>query len=272
MNTINSKNPKKGFTLVEVILAIVLICIIVPMGAVALGNIAMSVVQYQRLSQVVDLAQDYLTLVNNAPFSSLPAGTVTLPNYQGSGFTLRRSIVNLNLPSGSETDTEVLKRITVLASLPNTEVEVELETLRAKNVWFGIPSQGAPGTQAFFLVFSEAAATLVQKVLSGFSLQNTSPSTAITIDRMILVWSPIAAGQKLQKVVLNGQTGLAAGNVSSGALTDLTNIIFQPNQASTNNQFTFSKKFNAGTSVTFKLTFFMLDGSQKLFQITRVAK
>jgi prepilin-type N-terminal cleavage/methylation domain-containing protein len=261
---------KRGFTLIEVILSVVLIAIIVPAGVVALSNLSHTVGFYQRVSQAINIAKDQMSIVNRLPFNdpTLANGkNIVSQNYQNSSFNVTRTVNNV---FGNDNNAEVLKRIMVKVQDTMTNVSFTLYTLRAKNVVFGPPSQGGVSGQAVNLNLTEGGAALSNKTFQSFGIENISQADPITIDKMRVVWDPIVPNQVLNSVLLRGNI-VFNGNEPSGNLIDIANVAIPPTSSTNSNKLIYSKNFVPQTDYTFTLIFQMTDASQRSITITKTA-
>jgi len=126
-------SPKKGFTLIEIIMTIVLLGVI----SVALGlYVAQQVQAVARVDEytlALNLARREMEIVNNLAYASI--ATATISNYDGyAGFSMDRTVTVVPPPGGAEE----LKQVLVQIKRPGgTENLATLVTYIANKVSFG---------------------------------------------------------------------------------------------------------------------------------------
>jgi len=120
-------------------------------------------------------------------------------------------------------------------------------------------------TEADYLTIDATAATLTNgnRRLKGITLLNTSPTTAITIDKITLTWNN---SRLIQTAILGTTTvwsrtgpGTPSGRQPSATVLDIQDYQLAPTVLSTS-EFRFNNNMNGAV---FSITVTMLDGSQK---------
>ena len=129
---------KKGFTLIELIVSIVIAGIILVSFAASYRQIMMGLVYDSDISKAVALSQLEFSIANSISYTdaTLAGGYNTLTsNYQGSGYDVRRQV---SYDFGSDVTTQSLKRIIITVYRSGSAAEImKTATLRAKNVTYG---------------------------------------------------------------------------------------------------------------------------------------
>ncbi|OGC05226.1 hypothetical protein A2276_04735 [candidate division WOR-1 bacterium RIFOXYA12_FULL_43_27] len=126
---------KAGFTLIEIIMAIVITGIIVISVASAYRQIVFSIGQNAKISKALDLSRLEFSIVNSIGYTdaTLAGGYNNLTsNYQSSGFDLRRMVT---YEAGDALSAQSLKHITVTV-LSGSQTILSTDILRAKNVTY----------------------------------------------------------------------------------------------------------------------------------------
>ena len=126
---------KKGYTLIELIMAIVIMGVLLTVLASTYNQIVVSVAMRSNIAKAIDLSRMEFSIVNSISYSdaTLANGYNTLTNnYQGSGYDLRRTVT---YKYGSDVDAQSLKSI-VVTIYSGGNVILSTETYRAKNVTY----------------------------------------------------------------------------------------------------------------------------------------
>lgn len=123
-----NNRSNKGFTLIELIMAIVIMAIIVIFVANAYNNIVYMSVKKTDWSKAVRLLEFESSYENSIDYNSV--SNLTRTNYMGSGYDIQTTVT---YEAGSGATTQSLKRITILVSRSGIPVITNV-TFRAKNV------------------------------------------------------------------------------------------------------------------------------------------
>ena len=125
---------KRGFTLIELIMTIVVVGIIaVPISLLLTQHIT-STFQSEDLAMAVDLARFEMEKVNNLAFANIINYTNT--TYDGYNYTVNRVV---NYAQGSGATAESLKQINVTVTKSgNSIVLANITTYIAKNINYGL--------------------------------------------------------------------------------------------------------------------------------------
>jgi prepilin-type N-terminal cleavage/methylation domain-containing protein len=125
---------KAGFTLVELIMAIVVVGIVsVPLSLLLSQHIE-STFQSEDLTIATNLARFEMEKVNNLAYASIV--NATFSNYEGYGYDLTRTFA---YAQGSGLSTESLKKVTVqVRKSGSAAVLVSLISYIAKNISYGL--------------------------------------------------------------------------------------------------------------------------------------
>mgnify|MGYP001565770134 CR=1 FL=1 len=129
---------RKGFTLIELIVSIVIAGIILISFTASYRQIIMGLVYDSDLSKAIGLSQLEFSIANGISYTdaALANGYNNLTfNYQGSGYDVRRQV---SYDFGSDVSTQSLKRITITVyKTGSASAIMSTVTLRAKNVTYG---------------------------------------------------------------------------------------------------------------------------------------
>jgi len=239
---------KRGFTLIELIMAIVVLAIVmIPLGVISLEYMR-GVVYSRELVVAEGLAKTEMAIINNLSYTdaTLEDGDDdTTTNYQGYAYDLRRTVSFV--PGWSNN----LKQVNVRVYPTGTAVQVvELVTYIA-NVAFGHGSGGGGpggGGEADSLVVS--AGTMDGKKLKNITLENTDADT-ITITGVTISFAG-AGGIKLKTITMNGIQRWSGTENSGSTVTLDTSFALAagttyPNTAT----FSFSKDLSSVSSLIF---------------------
>jgi len=238
----------RGFTLIELIMAIVVLAIVmIPLGAISLEY--MRGVVYSREMVITEgLAKTEMAKINNLSYTdtTLEDGDDdTTPNYLGYAYDLRRTVSFVTGWSNN------LKQVKVRVYPTGTTVQlVELVTYIA-NVSFGAGSGGGGvggGGHAGSLVVSGGSVS--GKSLKDITLENTSGDT-ITITGVTISFSG-TSGIKLKTITMNGIQRWSGTENSGSTITLSTSFSLAasttyPNTAT----FDFSKNLSSVSSLVF---------------------
>lgn len=128
---------KKGFTLIELIISIVIAAIIIIVVANGYRQIVEAVARSSDLAKAVNLSEREFSMINSISYSdaTLANGYNNLSsNYQSSGYDLRRQV---SYDAGTDATTQSLKRITVTIYRSGSATPIlTVVTLRTKNVTY----------------------------------------------------------------------------------------------------------------------------------------
>ncbi len=248
----------KGFTLIEIITAIVLISIIMIPVALIMMEYVRSSAYADSFTTASNIARREMGIINNLSYSdpTLANGyDVTTQNYAGYNYDLKRTVSSV---SGT-TDNLRMVRVRVFPHGSTTGAVGDFATY-VMNVQYG---GGAGNGQAKYFVASNGVLSWTQ--LSSVSLRNTSTSGVITMTGVIMMPS-------VTKTLLTMKTNNA--NRFSGSVTLLadteTQVNFETNfpmslnttySGSKGGIFTFQ---TGGTPQTYSMIvkFIFSDGSQ----------
>ena len=239
---------RKGFTLIELIMAIVVLAIVmIPLGAISIEYMR-SVVYARELVVAEGLAKTEMAKINNLSYTdtTLEDGDDdTTTNYLGYAYDLRRTVSFV--PGWSNN----LKQVKVMVYPTGTTVQlVELITYIA-NVSFGAGSGGGgggAGDEADSLVVT--GGDINKKKLRRITLENTSADT-ITITGVTISFSG-TGNIKLKNIIMNGAVRWS-GTASSGSTITLDTSFtlaggtVYPQTA----RFNFSKNLSSVSSLVF---------------------
>ena len=123
---------KKGFTLVELIMTMVIVGLIAVPLSISLTAQVQSTVQSGAYTTALNLARFEMEKVSNLAYASIASASFS--NYQGYSYDLTRTVIYAQGDAGS---VESLKKITVsLTQAGSATVLVTLVTYVAKNVTY----------------------------------------------------------------------------------------------------------------------------------------
>ncbi len=123
-------NDKKGFTLIELIMTIVVVGLIALPLELSLNAQINGTVQSGAYTTAINLARFEMEKVNNLAYASI--SSASLPNYNGYAYDVTRTVAYAQGNAGS---TESLKQITVsVTQAGSATVLASLTTYIAKNV------------------------------------------------------------------------------------------------------------------------------------------
>lgn len=125
----------KGFTLIETIMAIVLLGIIAVTIGLFVSQQLQAVARTQEYTSALDLGRFEMERVANLAFTAIPAGATTTANYQTYPYDLVRTV---SYVFGSDATPESLKQVTVeVRKSGSSENLVKIITYIARNLTFG---------------------------------------------------------------------------------------------------------------------------------------
>ena len=126
--------PKKGFTLVELLMTIVVLSIVsIPMS-ILISEHFLSVVQSSEQVMALNLARFEMEKVGNMDYATV--GSVSVSDYEGYPYDIDRTVTFVQ---GDSASTESLKQIQVdVKSAGSSVILFRLKTYLAKNVGYGI--------------------------------------------------------------------------------------------------------------------------------------
>ncbi|MFH1762442.1 MAG: prepilin-type N-terminal cleavage/methylation domain-containing protein, partial [bacterium] len=134
---------KKGFTLIELIISIVLMGIIISTIALTYNQLLKGIVKNIQISKAIGLSKTEISIVNNTAYDdpALANGyNNTITDYLGSGYDLNRSV---SYVSGNDASAESLKKVTVkVFPAGSTSALISSNIYLAKNVTIGKGSGG----------------------------------------------------------------------------------------------------------------------------------
>ncbi len=121
---------RKGFTLIELIMAIVVVGIVALPISITLAKHVQSVFQSQDITMATNLAKFDLAQVNNTSYTGIASASIS--NYEGYGYNLTRTVSYVN---GSFSSSESTKKITVQVTKSGSpEVLAKLVTYVSRNI------------------------------------------------------------------------------------------------------------------------------------------
>lgn len=237
----------KGFTLIELITAIVLVAIImIPVALIAMEYVR-SVAYADSLTAAANLGQREMAIVNNLAYGTL--ASANFQNYMGYNFDVARQVSPVTIGK---------KVIVTVYPHGSTEKVTELATY-VMNVSFGL---GGGSRASYFAASGGSFGSPTN--LSGITLQNISTTDSITMIGVILT---LSKNNALSSVTMDG---LARYTGSLPLQRNVaTQVAFQSNFAMSANQtysgaqggsFVFNNSFVKNDTVT--IIFLFSDGSQ----------
>ena len=127
-------HKKRGFTLIELIMTIVVAAIVAVPLSLLLSQQIQSVFQSEDLTIMRQLARFEIEKVSNMNYANISSDSFS--NYEGYNYDLIRTVI---YAQGTAENPESLKEITVEVSKSgSTEVLTSLVTYIAKNVSYGL--------------------------------------------------------------------------------------------------------------------------------------
>jgi prepilin-type N-terminal cleavage/methylation domain-containing protein len=134
MKLIHRLRPKRGFTLIELIMTIVVVGIVAVPLSLFIGRNIESVFYCEDLTIALNLAKFEMEKVNNLTYANII--NASLPNYQGYNYNVARTVTYVQ---GSGATPESLKKITVsVTKTGSASVLLSLVTYIARNVSYGL--------------------------------------------------------------------------------------------------------------------------------------
>ncbi len=135
MNLNRQSQKRKGFTLIELIMTLVVVGIISLPLAILLVRHVQSTFQSNDYAMATGLGQFEMERIKKTPYVNIALGTTTLNNYQGYNYTVDR-IVAL-VPGGNAQ--ESLKQVTITVKRSGSlTILVSFTTYIAQNVLYGV--------------------------------------------------------------------------------------------------------------------------------------
>lgn len=249
----------KGFSLIEVITAIVLIAIImIPVGMIGMEYVR-SMVYADSLTTASNLARMEMGIVNSLSYDDptlLNGYDSTTQDYAGYSYDLRRTV---NYVAGTNNN---LKRVRVRAFSSGSAGQlIELDTY-VGNVQFGAGSAGgALGNEKdSFLV---TGGNLGRNSLTNVTSRNTRTTGNITMTSVIITST---RARTLSTITLDGEakfSGSAAIPANTPTTIELQkNFIMNSNASYTSGSFAFTSGPNQPYTITIVFVFY--DGTQSV--------
>lgn len=125
---------KKGFTLIELVMTIVVVSIVAIPISMLISQHLTSAIQSSTYTTALNLARFELEKVNNMAYANINSGTVL--NYEEYGYDIIRTVIFVQ---GDASSAESLKHIRVeIKDADSSALMYSLETYIAKNVSYGI--------------------------------------------------------------------------------------------------------------------------------------
>jgi prepilin-type N-terminal cleavage/methylation domain-containing protein len=125
---------KRGFTLIELVMTIVVAGIIAIPLSLTISQYIKSVFKAQDYTMAVNLARAEIERVNKMPYTSMVTASFT--NYQGYPYNVTRTVTYI---AGSSGSTNSLKQIVVsVTKSGSAEVLANFTTYFARNVSYGL--------------------------------------------------------------------------------------------------------------------------------------
>lgn len=193
---------KRGFTLLEVIVSIVLIAIImIPLGLISIEYVR-SIAYADTLTQASNLARLELARVNSLPFGSVPIVTDQIQSYPAyASFDVKRTVISIN--SNAK---RVIVRVFRQGSLDRL---IELTTYIG-NVLFGTGSAGGGlGNEGDY--FLATGGSFTTAYVHRVSFRNRPPNPAMPSKGNITV-----VGVKLMSDITRTLTRISMGGATVG--------------------------------------------------------
>ena len=125
---------KKGFSLIEMIMTIVIVTIVSIPLALLIGEHARSLVQSSDMVTALNLARLEMGKLENTAYANITTNTFIL--YEGYDYDVVRTV---SFVQGNNSSTESLKRVVVEVMPTGTlKIEASLVTYFAKNIGYGV--------------------------------------------------------------------------------------------------------------------------------------
>ncbi len=245
----------RGFTLIELIIAILILSLFVAGMAMIMQEIAGDVLFSSDSVKALGIARLEMSKVNNLSFSdsSLANGyDVTTSDYEDTGYDLNRRVSYVPDTSNN------LKEVVISVYPAGTADILSRLVTYAADVDFGAGSGGSSpgggGAEADSLTAS--GGSISGKLLQNITLTNISTDTTITITGVTVTFAG-QPGIKLKKVEINGSERWSGTKNSGSAITLDTSFTLAIDTTYTNTaKFTFSKNVSSASVI-----FNMSDGS-----------
>lgn len=258
--------PRRGFSVVEAILASSIFALFVTafVGVIIYGQESSALAgARERAGFLAAEGVEELRNKRDAAFTNLVDGTVTTTH---GGTSTSETFTRTVTTSTVDVNTKRIVSTVTWQQNAQRQGSVSVESRLAN--WRVATSQ-----QANSAVFNTSNAVIGgsgKSELRGITLQNTSGTDAITIDKVTVSWSDL--NQNMRSVTMNGSLvwsnngpGSPQSNQVSGAVTDIVNVSISARQTITLNAFAFTGNMNGNT---FTIVFTFADGSTKSITVT----
>lgn len=249
---------QKGMTLIELIIAIVLLAIVILPTAKLFQQSVETMNYTSGKAMANNLLRNEISIINNLLFTDITLADSydnTTANYEGYGYSLRRQV---NIVAGTG---NAIKRVIVTVSNSSTlAVVAQAATYVAQNVSFGAASGGtAPSSgDAQYLVVS--GGSISTSSLRNVTLRN-SANYGITITGVTVTFTG-QSNIRFSSVIMNGVTRWD-GSLTSPATVDFTADGKPDFTLTALTTYTNTARFNFSRNLsTISVIFIMSDGSQ----------
>jgi len=129
-------SPKKGFTLIELVMTIVIMGIVAVPLSLFIAEQVEDVFYSEGLTEAVNLARCEMEVVSNTAYADLATGTTVLNNYRGYNYNLTKAI---SYVYGGDATAESLKQVVITVTRSGSAVTLSrIVTYIAKNVTYGL--------------------------------------------------------------------------------------------------------------------------------------
>ena len=193
----------KGFTLIEMIIAVVVIAIIMIPISLMLMEYVRAIAYADSLTVAANLAQREMGIINNIGYGALNSASFT--NYTGYNFDLDRSVTYV---SGTNNNLKLVRVRVFPNPMASFSQLIDLATyVIGMNVGFGAGSAGgAPGDESASLS-PVSDGTIGKSSLSNVTLQNTRSDGNITMKGIIM---SSTRDRTLNSIMMNGDNRIGA--------------------------------------------------------------
>lgn len=131
---LNFYSSRRGFTLIELMMTIVVVSIVAIPLSLLLSQHISSVFQSEDYTLAVNLARLEMEQINNMNYTNIVSADFS--NYQGYNYTLNRTVAYV---AGDQASPESLKKMTVVLRKPNDpKALLSLVAYIAKNIAYGL--------------------------------------------------------------------------------------------------------------------------------------
>lgn len=237
---------KKGFTLVETLVAITVLAVIMIPASMVLMEYARAAGRDDDVAKAANLARRELAIVNNTAFASV--NNATYNNYAGYPFTVQRTVTT---PAGGSAD---LKSVKIAVSRSGSAERLfGLATYVVNGVSFGLGSAVPVGGQAGYFTGAKISYVSGTRTLT-VRMQNTSASDTITVTN-IRMSAVSQSNRRLSRVTMggaikfNGNWTIPRTTPASVGLS--SSYVMAPGTNSTNNTFVFGTNMNTAITVIY---------------------